>query len=227
MTGIFEHGKAENNKLILKALIYGPKTTTQIAEYIYFNRKQKPKIRLDQKRAREPNKNEVNHIESQISRKGPKGRHLQELEIKKYIFQEDSLRKLTMKGKAVALTLVDSVYDVMPYIIEEHENNISEALQLVKANPFLKKLLNQEVLREILKIASTPELYQRVKDITNRLMTQGVDIDSMSDLEFQNIVGSELFSSLIRRRSLEGTRFNKLKNVLLDDLKHYEKGLKG
>jgi len=221
--GIFQHGKAENNKLILKALVYGPKTTKEIAEYIYFNRKQKPKLRLHPQRAKEPNENEVKSIVSKISREGSR---LKELENKNYVFQEGTLYKLTMKGKAVALTLVDSVYDVMPYIIEEHKNNMPEALQLIKVNPFLKRLLRQEMLREIVHIASTPEHYQRMKDITKHLITVGVNLDDMSDLEFQNILGAELFSSLIRKRSLKGTRFNKLRDVLFDDLKRYEKELK-
>jgi len=216
LIGIFQHKKEQYNKLILKSLLSGPKITKQIAEYVYSNRKERS---ITERRG-----NEVKKIISTISKKDSR---LEELKNKNYVFQEDNLYKLTMKGKAVALTLVDSVYDVMPYIIQEHRNTLPETLQLVKANPFLKKLLNQEMLREMLKIASTPELYQRVKDITNRLMTQGVDIDSMSDLEFQNILASELFSSLIRKRSLEGTRFNKMKDVLLDDLKHYEKELKG
>ena len=221
--GIFQHGKAENNKLILKALVYGPKTTKEIAEYIYFNRKQKPKLRLHPQRAKEPNENEVKSIVSKISREGSR---LKELENKNYVFQEGTLYKLTMKGKAVALTLVESVYDVMPYIIEEHKNNIPETLKLVKANPFWKRLLKHEMLRELLKIASTPELYQRIKDITNHLITVGVDIDNMTNLEFQNILGAELFSSLIKKRSLKGTRFNKLRDVLFKDLKRYEKELR-
>jgi len=217
LIGIFQHKKEEYNKLILKGLLFGPKITKEIAEYIYLNRKAQIK-------PLEVNKRKTKTIVTIISKKGSR---LQELKKNNYIFQENDLYKLTIKGKAVALTLVDSVYDVMPYIIQEHRNTLPETLQLVKANPFLKKLLNQEMLREMLKIASTPELYQRVKDITNRLMTQGVDIDSMSDLEFQNILASELFSSLIRKRSLKGTRFNKMKDVLFDDLKRYEKGLKG
>lgn len=215
MIGIFQGKKTEYNKLILKALVFGPKTVTQLAEHIYLSQcvRKPSKINL----------NEVRKKRAIISRRGSR---LEELKNKNYIFQEGNLYELTMKGKAVALTLVDSVYDIMPHIIEEHRKNIPEALRLVEANPFLKTLLTQETLREILHIVSTPEFYQRVKDITNRLITIGVNIDNMTDLEFQNILASELFSSLIRERSLKGTRFNKLKDVLLDDLKRYEKQLK-
>ena len=217
MIGIFQHKKEQYNKLILKSLLSGPKITKQIAEYVYSNRKERS---ITERRG-----NEVKKIISTISKKDSR---LEELKNKNYVFQEDNLYKLTMKGKAVALTLVDSVYDVMPYIIQEHRNTIPEALpQLLKTKPFLKKLLNQEMLREMLKVASTPELYQRIKDITNRLITHGVDIDDMSDLEFQNILASELFSSLIRKRSLKGTRLNGMKDALFDELKRYEKELKG
>ena len=217
MIGIFQHKKEQYNKLILKSLLFGPKITNEIAEYIYLNRKAQIK-------PLEVNKRERNKIVTTISKKGSR---LQELKKYKYIFQEGDIYKLTMKGKAVALTLVDSVYDVMPYLYEEHRKDIPDAIRLVEVTPFLKKLLNQEMLRELLHIASTPELYQRIKDITNRLIIHGVDIDNMSNLEFQNILASELFSSLIRKRSLKGTRFNKMKDVLLDDLKRYEKELKG
>jgi hypothetical protein len=215
LIGIFQGKKKEYNELILKSLLSGPKITKQIAEYVYSNRKERS---ITERRG-----NEVKKIISTISKKDSR---LEELKNKNYIFQEDGLYKLTIKGKAVALTLVDSVYDVMPYIIEEHKNSIPEALQLIKANPFLKRLLRQEMLREIVHIASTPEHYQRMKDITNHLITVGVNLDDMSDLEFQNILGAELFSSLIRKRSLKGTRFNKLRDVLFEDLKHYEKELK-
>ena len=216
MIGIFQGKKREYNELILESLLSGPKITKQIAEYVYFNRKERS---ITERRG-----NEVKKIISTISKKDSR---LEELKNKNYIFQEDGLYKLTIKGKAVALTLVDSVYDVMPYIIEEHKNSIPEALQLIKANPFLKRLLRQEMLREIVHIASTPEHYQRMKDITNHLITVGVNLDDMSDLEFQNILGAELFSSLIKKRSLKGTRFNKLRDVLFEDLKRYEKELKG
>ena len=208
MLGIFQTKKATYNKLVLKSLLYGPKTTKQIAEYIKQNTA-KPK--------------NLNRLISEISRKGSR---LNELETKQYIIRENSLWKLTIKGEAVALTLIDSVYDVMPYILEQHKQTIPELDKLVSVNPFLKQILNENILREFLKIASTPELYQRIKDITNRLIKVGVNLDDMTGLEFQNILGSELFSSFIRQRSLNGTNLSKFKNVLLKDLERYEKELR-
>ncbi|MGC8999058.1 MAG: hypothetical protein ACP5JW_06680, partial [Candidatus Bathyarchaeia archaeon] len=75
MLGIFEGKKAENNKLILKSLVFGPKTTNQIAEYIYLN--QKPQIKT-----KRTIKKEIRKIVSIIARKGSR---LEELEAKQYI----------------------------------------------------------------------------------------------------------------------------------------------
>lgn len=184
MLGIFQTKKAEYNKLILKSLITGPKITKQIAEYLYFNRKQEPKRRL--RKAKEPNENEVKKIVSIISRKGSR---LDELEKYGYTFQENNLWQLTTKGTCVALTLFKNIMEVFPYIRVDLTTEIIERefykIPVIKS---LTKIYPKEKMDKLFTFGKTPEYLQFWKDYANELISQGVDLDGMNENQFRGLL---------------------------------------
>lgn len=180
MLGIFEGKKAEYNKLILKGLIYGAKTTNQIGEFIYFNREAQIK-------PRKANLNEVKKLVSIISRKG--GR-LKELEFKGYIFREKGCWRLTLKGTAVALTLFDDLSEVYPYIRTDltvkamekafREFGVAKALKEYGLNDWASKVFRW--------VKNQKNFLSFVRDSTNELISKLTDLDSLSEDEFRNLL---------------------------------------
>lgn len=184
MLGIFQTKKAQYNKLILKSLITGPKTTNQIAEYIFLNRKERT--------VTERKGNEIKKIVSIISRKDSR---LDELETKQYIQHKGNLRELTPKGMGVALTFFDSIAEIVPYvklflhsIVEDLEKNLRE-------NPMLQSLgkIEKSALKSSFDFFESPEFPQFLKDLTNELIRQGVDLDKTSLKEFISMFLGKFF----------------------------------
>lgn len=175
MLGIFRTKKAQNNKLILKSLATGPKTTTQIAEYIYLNRSAVPLKKL--------NKNEVKTLVSIISRKDSR---LDELEAKDYIFQENNLWQLTTKGLSVALTQFNSIMEVFPYIDlgSSFETIQKQLYELPIIELIFKTSVKREIFDGVFNFGKSPEYLQFVKDFTNELIAKGVDLDNTGNDEF-------------------------------------------
>jgi hypothetical protein len=171
LIGIFQGKKEEYNKLILKALVSGRKTTKQLAEYIYLNRKQKPK-------PIEHASNEVKTLVSIISRKDSR---LSELEDKNYIKREKNLWDLTTKGFPVALTLFNSISEILPYVEFE---SLSKMLDKIHEIPVIDAFLSNKKLKEIENLGKSPQFLQHMKDCTNELISKGSDSDTMSLEEF-------------------------------------------
>ena len=182
MLNIFQTKKAEYNKLILKSLVFGPKTTNQIAEYIYLNRKAQIK-------PQKLNKNEVKKIVSIISRKGSR---LEELENKQYIERGKSLWHLTLKGACVALTLFNDMGEFLPYV---KFNNIdfSDLAEKIHKIPFIGALISKEELNKMMNVVS-PNWFFTVRECTNQLIKQGLDLDSISEKEFELMLMAKLAS---------------------------------
>lgn len=194
MLSIFQTKKVEYNKLILKCLVNGAKTTTQIAEYIYFNRKQKPKLRLHPKKVKEPDKNKIKSIVSIISRKKSR---LKELETKYYIQKKNDLWYLTSpKGYAVAITLFNSVTEIYPYIPIE---DLSEMFRRLHEIPIIDAFLNDERLRKIEDLSKSSQFLQYMKDCTNELINEGINIDKMSLEEFNVILSGKIAYILLKQ----------------------------
>ena len=195
MLGIFRTKKAEYNKLILKSLVTGPKITKEVAEYIYFNRKQQPKLRL--RKTKEPNGNEVKSIVSIISRKNAR---FDELERLHYIFRENNLWNLTVKGACVALTQFNSIMEIFSYI--KVDLALDGVEKEIYKNPMMRMLMtyytDKDEIRKIFKFGKSPEFLQLWKDYTNELRTQGVDLDKMSDREFRLLIANKAFEHLFR-----------------------------
>jgi len=182
LLGIFQTKKAEYNKLILKSLVFGPKSTSQIAEYIYLNRKAQIK-------PKKINKNEVKKIISIISRKGSR---LDELASKDYITRKDGTWHLTSKGLSVGLTLFDSVEEFLPYVILDLDlSNLTKKLHGI---PFLEAFISGETLNKMLNPRASKKWILAIRECTNELIKQGLDLDNMSEKEFQIVLSAKLVS---------------------------------
>jgi len=200
MLGIFQHKKEEKNKLILKSLLAGAKTTSQIAEYIYFNRKSAIK-------PQKPNKNAIKSEVSQISRKGSR---LEELETKHYIKKDNNLYQLTMKGMPVALTLFNDITKAWPYIINKStESTIQNAVNelddipYLEQIPFAKDLFNKEKIAEALGAGLSPRFLEMLRDCTNEFINRGVDIDQMDEQEFTTLLMSQVIARYFKTEMFE------------------------
>lgn len=181
MLGIFQGKKEEFNSLILKALIFGPKTTKQLAEYIYLNRKAAiPPIKL--------NDNRVKTLVSQISRKGSR---IEELETKQYTYQKERLWYLTPKGLGVGLTLFSSVTDIFPQVKSWLGSISEETKREILQNPMLQ-ILDRNIQRKALARASrlieSLEFMQFLRDTTAETMKQGTDLDKTILKEFLSLI---------------------------------------
>ena len=206
MLGIFEGKKTEYNRLVLQSLLHDPKTTKQIAEYIYLNRKNAippPKL----------NENHVRRIVSIISRrtKTQKGR-LEELETKQYIRRENSAWHPTIKGIAVSLTLFNSITEGLPYAKDEPANVLRDLGMKLLEIPGMNGLTNSERLTKALDFGffqNYQQLVQGVKDCTISLIKEGVNLDKISEKEFYVLLVSKL---LYYYSNLE--LFEKLQRIL-------------
>lgn len=200
MIGIFETKKAENNKLILKSLIFGDKTTRRIAEYIYHNRTEKPKLK-------DNIENEVRGIVSIISRKKSR---LEELEHKAYISREHNLWRLTSKGLGVALTQFNNVLEIFPYVKTDFDiNGFERAFYQTRIGKVVRKDNPSFNLRKILNVGKSPEFLQFWKDYTNELMALGVDLDRMSEGEYKRLVANKSLEHFFKRELAEIDRLSK------------------
>lgn len=170
--GIFQTKKREYNELILKSLVFGAKTTNQIAEYVYLNRKSIVQTKV--------NRNEVKTIVSIISRKQSR---LEELESKGYIFRKDNLWNLTLKGLGVALTFFDSLELIYPKVKPLLHSTVQDFAKQIDKNPTLPAILSLGSI-EGAKLFESPQFLQLLKDLTNELMRQGLDLDQISKENF-------------------------------------------
>jgi len=161
--------------------MFGPKTTKQLAEYIYLNQKSAiPPSKL--------NENRVKSLVSQISRKGSR---IEELETKQYIFQKEKLWYLSVKGFGVGLTLFSSVTDIYPQVKPWLKSISSEANKDILKNPMLQ-ILNRRIQKKALARASrfmeSLEFTQFLRDTTAETTKQGTDLDKTNLNEFLSLV---------------------------------------
>lgn len=188
MLGIFEGKKAKYNKLILKGLVFGPKTTNQIAQYIYLN----PEAQVKPKKV---NKNRVKRIVSIISRKDSR---LDELEAKQYISRKESTENrwhLTPKGMGVALTFYDSIVEIYPYIKQFIHSFVENIEKKLKENPMLQSLgkIERKALKTSFTFVESQDFLQLLKDLTNEMIRQGTDLDKTSLKDFISFVIGKFF----------------------------------
>jgi hypothetical protein len=186
LLGIFQGKKREYNELILKGLLFGPKTTTQIAEYIYLNRKAQVK-------PKQINQNEVKKIISIISREKSR---LEELKTKEYIYQHENLWFLSLKGMGVALTFY-SVMEVYPCVKPFISSIIKEFENAIKQNPIFATLIEEKALKLAEEYMESQEFFQLLKDLAEELIRQGMDLDKTSSRDFLGMLAGKFLILLL------------------------------
>lgn len=193
--GIFHGKKGENNRLILKSLATGSKTTMQIAEYIYQNTEQKP---FDNPI------NEKRKIYSVIAR--PNSR-LQELEAKQYVHRGDALKwNLTIKGLCLALTLYE-IKEIKNYVsFEQFGIDMEKVVESLKTNPImaiaLKTKEGRKKVKEVSnKLQNDPRILEvflnEMRNFMNDIIKKGIDIDSTTDNEIMFLIAGR-FSDFMK-----------------------------
>lgn len=195
--GIFHGKKERTNKLILQSLVFGKKTTKQITLYII---DKTPKHR---------NRN-YKSIYKNISWK-PRGR-LPELLSKHYIKRENLLWHLTRKGYAVALTLINDADKYIGLIKNDLRDwDLDGIFKRMTQNPLMAILIRPESAKEIKKLFLSTEFYDNIKSVTEELMKKGVDLDSMTEKEFDSYIIARSVQKMI-----EKTLFPQLANSIYE-----------
>jgi hypothetical protein len=189
--GIFTGKKEEKNRLILKSLSFGPKKTMQIAEYIYLNQANAPKV---------VNQNEVRSINSIICRKNAR---IDEMSSKGYIERKNDLWALSSKGTSVALTLFNN-FDDLRKLVDFHslQNQFRTAVTKVKRHPVIAIItaphqdntLKDQYDRMEKEERFVEEFITKLRDFTSEMIREGVNLDTMSNRKFQIIMASEISS---------------------------------
>jgi len=186
--GIFHGKKRFYNELILRSLITSPKTVKQITQFI-----------CQHERGKHPK-----HIYSVIDR--PKGR-LWELSSKGYIEKREGKWQFTFKGFCVALTLFKSLDEVKPFMEVFNQMFKAQLLRMFDKHPLyalIKSEYVDEKVREILKriegdSSFSELLLLKLKEYTEGLIREGVDLDVLSVEGFTGFIGGKLVPWFLER----------------------------
>jgi len=196
LLGIFQGKKTENNKLILKSLVSGARTTTQIAEYILSTKNAILSKELYEKR--------VNNIVRIISRRTEeqKGR-LHELETKQYIERKNKLWHLTRKGFPIALTLFNSSNAVLQTWDESLELYLQKIIRnmIEKAPPKKNIVWNRELLVEVLSQGAKQNCLQLLpvlRESSDELKHQNINLDEIDAKKFSTMLVDKLLDYYFR-----------------------------
>ena len=185
--GIFQGKKREYNELILQSLLYSGKTTKEIAVWIIQNSPKK-------------------YWKSVYKTIGWSGGRLKELKDRGYIKRKDLVWQLTGKGNAVVLTLENNVSKVLSLIKKDVDPvDIDDVFEKLKQIPFISAFIKPEAIEDLKKVFLSDEYYEYVRDSVRQLIKKGVDLDSMSEEEFQDIL-----SVLVARGFLEKKLFESI-----------------
>lgn len=196
--GIFTGKKSEYNGLILRSLFTGAKKTIEIAEYVYLNQKDAPA---------KVNHNEVKQINSIICRKDSR---LDELSDRGYITRENDLWKLETKGSCVALTLFNDFGDLRKLVdFEDLQLQFKTAVKKVKRHPFIAlvtKAPDNTMKEQYDMMENDPKFVElflfKLRAFTIDLIRQGVNLDTMSNKDFQIFMAEKISSWMMEDSSL-------------------------
>jgi len=188
--GIFHGKKRFYNELILRSLVTSPKTVKQIAQFI-----------CQHDRGKHPK-----HVYSVIDR--PKGR-LWELSSKGYIEKREGKWQFTFKGFCVALTLLKTLDEVTPFMEVFDQMFKAQLLRMFDKHPLcaffkFKSEYMDERVREILKRVEDDSRFSellllKLKEYTEGLIREGVDLDVLSVEEFTGFIGGKLIPWFLER----------------------------
>ena len=188
--GIFTGKKSEYNGLILKSLVIGAKKTIEIAEYVYLNKTDSP-VKV--------NYNELKTINSIICRKNSR---LEELSSRGYIKREKDLWKLETKGLCVALTLFNDFSDLRKLVdFKELQQQFKSAITKIKRHPLIALITSvssNTIKDQYEMMENDPKFVElflfKLRAFTEELIRVGVDIDAMSNKDFQIIMATKINS---------------------------------
>jgi len=193
--GIFQGKKALYNELILRSLTSGKKTTKQIALYI---------VAKAPKKGKGEDRN-YKHVYSNIIRSEGRLAELQELQ---YIKRKNLIYSLTFKGMAVSLTLQNNLDEAIIHIKRELENlNLEDETQKLARAIVTSRLLPsfikpKPLLDCLIDLLVSTEFYSYIKKATEEFIKKGVDVDSMTDEEFRNLIIINSFEDVVKKKFL-------------------------
>lgn len=98
-----------------------------------------------------------------------------------------ALWQLTIKGVCVALTQLNNIMEVFPFLqvtllLDAFEKDFRKhpVIRLLLKSSYVK----EEEINKTFAFGKSPKIPQLFKDYTNELIRQGVDLDTMLDSEF-------------------------------------------
>jgi hypothetical protein len=197
--GIFLDKKSANyNNLILEALLSQEATAWQLAEILH----KKIDPRLDTE-IKEVKRYHAQKIYSVIQRK--QGR-LEDLQNKGYLKEENGIWALTKKG-FIALAIQKP--DLVNNEIQKGKDVLSELFQKAMPNDMRKVAMGvyvdfSEIKPHFDKIDKLP-LFQMFIEEARALLSQGIELDRISENDFQTMVLSR--ASLTKKVREHGARF--------------------
>jgi hypothetical protein len=189
MIGIFQGQGAENRKLVLKSLVSGSKTPTEIAEWICRNKNGRIYTGTVSRKT-------VKSNVQMITRKKQNG-SIPILESKKYIDRDNDKWDLTEKGAGVVLALYSNVGEIYPELTEV-AGFFAENAKTILNSPFYKdveklaiksRYFDKDRIRTMKNITtSLPLFLHLMRDAVCELIAQGLNFDDMSNEEFMKRV---------------------------------------
>jgi len=160
---IFTGKRKRHNESILKNILYGEKTTMELAQHIA--------------------EKEGLHKKTAFSVIGRKDGALDRLNKKEFIVRNpDKKWHLTFKGTATALTLVDipTIYPVIGKSLQEFDFTKSvRPLQSI-----LGEFFRESLIQELVNWFKSEEFWKLLKQKTEQLRDKGVNIEDMTEKEF-------------------------------------------
>jgi hypothetical protein len=96
---------------------------------------------------------------------------------------------------SVALTLFNSLTEIYPYVKIE---DLSAMFSKLHEIPIIDAFLDDERLKKKENFAKSPQILQHIRDSTNALINEGLNLDKISLEEFNAILSGKIVYILLR-----------------------------